>query len=293
VLEYALFSQGRPGVLVGSDGWLFSSEEFDYPFEREQAELALATNLAEIAEVSEQLGEGGVHLVVALVPAKARIYSERLGRYRFPQGPAERYERSLEVLRRSGVEAVDLLETLQRAGASDEVFLRTDTHWTPHGAAAAAEAVAGAITALGPFDWLHGTHFTTYHQGPRPLRGDLTGFLPLGPFYDAIGPADDLLVPTDTVAATEPNGDLFAEVDLPVTIVGTSYSEDERWNFAGALRQALGSDVLVAAQRGGGPYLPMVDYLAGEAYRSAPPDVVVWEIPVRYLSQEWSDGNED
>jgi alginate O-acetyltransferase complex protein AlgJ len=293
VLEYALFRQGRAGVLVGSDGWLFSSEEFDYPFDRERGERTLADNLAAIVDVGERLAADDARLVVALLPAKARLYPERMGRYRLPAGPAERYEQSLEALQRAGVVVtVDVLSTLERAKASSPVFLRTDTHWTPFGAAVAAEAVAGEITALGPFDWLHETPFVTRVAEPRPHRGDLTGFLPLGPLYEAIGPEDDRLLPTSTTSAGAANEDLFAEVDLPVTLVGTSYSEDERWNFAGALRQALGTDVLVTAQRGEGPYLPMLDYLQGDAYRAAPPEVVVWEIPERYLSEPLMGGDD-
>jgi alginate O-acetyltransferase complex protein AlgJ len=292
VLEYALFHQGRAGLLVGSDGWLFSSEEFDYPFDPELGERTLAGNLAAIAEVGERLAEDDIRLVVALLPAKARVYPERLGRYRLPAGPEERYEASLAALRRAGVPTVDLLSTLEWAKATNPVFLRTDTHWTPFGAAVAAEAVAAEITALGPFHWLHETPFVTRGAEPRPHRGDLAAFLPLGPFYDALGPKDDILLANTTTAAGGANGDLFAEVELPVTVVGTSYSQDERWNFAGALRQALGSDLLVAAQRGGGPYLPMLDYLQGDAYRSAPPKVVVWEIPERYLSEPLMGGDD-
>jgi alginate O-acetyltransferase complex protein AlgJ len=292
VVEYALFRQGRDGVLVGSDGWLFSSEEFDYPFDPEQGERTLAANLAAIAQVDARLADDDIRLVVALLPAKARVYPERLGRYRLPAGPAERYEQALQALRRGGVTTVDLLGALERAKASNRVFLRTDTHWTPIGAAVAAEAVAAEIAALGPFEWLHETAFATRPEEPRPHRGDLAGFLPLGPFYDAIGPEDERLVPLNTAPVSGAKSDLFAAVELPVTIVGTSYSQDARWNFAGLLRQALGSDVLVAAQRGGGPYLPMLDYLQGDAYRAAPPEVVVWEIPERYLTEPLMGGDD-
>jgi alginate O-acetyltransferase complex protein AlgJ len=293
VLEYALLREGRAGVLVGADGWLFSTEEFAHPADPARADSILSENLAAVAGADRLLAADGVQLVVALLPAKARLYPEQLGRYLLPAGPEARYRRSLNGLRELGVPVVDLLSPLEKAKeAGEPVFLRTDTHWTPHGAALAAEAIAEAIVELGNFDWIHGEEFATIRREPVPLRGDLTRFLPLGPFYQAIGPRDDLLRGRSTTT-DGPGNDLFAEVELPVTLVGTSYSADERWNFAGALRQELGAEVLVAAERGEGPYRPMIDYLAGAAYLSTRPEVVVWEIPERYLSAPLQEDGEE
>ncbi|MEX2540301.1 MAG: hypothetical protein WD314_00775 [Trueperaceae bacterium] len=293
VLEYALFRQGREGVLVGSDGWLYSSEEFEFPARAETAAAALSSNLGAAAAVQKRLADDGVDLVVALLPAKARLYPEHLGRYRLPAGPRSLYGQALAGLRAAGLSAVDLLEPLERAKSEQPVFLRTDTHWTPYGASTAAGAVAATIAGLGRYDWLGAVHFGSDRLDPSPYRGDLAGFLPLGPFYDPLGPEDDLLARRVTERSEGPGDDLFAAVELPVALVGTSYSQDDRWNFAGSLRKALGNDVLVAAQEGEGPYRPMLDYLQGDAYRSAKPEVVIWEIPERYLSQYWETEGTD
>jgi alginate O-acetyltransferase complex protein AlgJ len=69
-----------------------------------------------------------------------------------------------------------------------------------------------------------------------------------------------------------------------VALVGTSYSQDERWGFADALKVALGADVLNVAARGEGPFAPMRAYLEGETVVDVPPELVVWEIPERYLT---------
>lgn len=290
VLEYALFRQGREGVLVGSNGWLYSSEEFEFPARAETAAAVLMTNAEAAAAVRERLAEDGVELVVALLPAKARLYPEHLGRYRLPAGPRLRYSLALAEFRAAGITTVDLLQPLESAKLERPVFLRTDTHWTPYGARMAAEAIAAEVAGLDRFDWLDAVHFTSNRLDPRPYRGDLAGFLPLGPLYEPLGPEDDLLARRVTESTEGPSQDLFAAVELPVTLVGTSYSQDDRWNFAGSLREALGNDVLVAAQEGEGPYRPMIDYLQGDAYRSAKPEVVIWEVPERYLGQAWETG---
>lgn len=292
VLDYTLFKQGRAGVLVGKDGWLFSSEEFVYPASRGSAEELLRENSEAVAAVRDRLADDGVQLVVALLPAKARLYPEKLGRYRLPAGPEARYRSSLESFRAESIVTADLLEPLQQAKEAQAVFLRTDSHWTPFGARTAAEQVAAAVAGLGPFDWLGRTPYSHERAPPQPHRGDLAGFLPLGPLYEAIGPADDQLASHGSKASDGPGTDLFASTALPVALVGTSYSQDERWNFAGSLRQALGTDVLVAARKGEGPFGPMIDYLQSEAYRLAKPEVVIWEIPERFLVRSWSAARE-
>ncbi|MBX9755308.1 MAG: alginate O-acetyltransferase, partial [Pseudomonadaceae bacterium] len=78
-------------------------------------------------------------------------------------------------------------------------------------------------------------------------------------------------------------GDLFSDSQVPVALVGTSYSANPRWNFLGALRQALGSDVLNYAEDGHGPLLPMLKYLQSAGLKDSPPQLVIWEFPERYL----------
>ena len=77
---------------------------------------------------------------------------------------------------------------------------------------------------------------------------------------------------------------LFGEIVIPVTLVGTSYSGDPRWAFEDALRLELGLDVLNVAAEGEGPFEPMREYLRSEAISEVSPDLVVWEIPERYLT---------
>lgn len=293
VIEYTLFRQGRSGVLVGEDDWLYSREEFVYPAREADAAQNLAANLSEVARLDAKLHGQGVELVVALLPAKARIYPEHLGRYRLPAGPLGRYREALTGWRERGVTAVGLERPLLAAKVEGDVFLRTDTHWTPFGAAVAAAAVAEAVERRHSFPWLHDASFETRREEEVALRGDLAQFLPLGPLYETVGPPDDRLRLISTESTTSAGNDLFAAVEIPVVLIGTSYSEDDRWNFAGALRQSLGSDVLVAAERGRGPYAPMIEYLESEAFRSSPPEMVLWEIPERYLSERWSRGEED
>lgn len=89
---------------------------------------------------------------------------------------------------------------------------------------------------------------------------------------------------TDPVAGEAAGGEaLFADSDIPVGLVGTSYSANPNWNFVGALKEALRSDVVNYAEDGHGPILPMLKYLQTDAFKNTPPQVVIWEFPERYL----------
>lgn len=72
---------------------------------------------------------------------------------------------------------------------------------------------------------------------------------------------------------------LFADNEVPVALVGTSYSANPNWNFVGALKEALRSDVVSYAEDGHGPVLPMLSYLKSDAFKNSPPQVLIWEFP--------------
>jgi alginate O-acetyltransferase complex protein AlgJ len=86
-----------------------------------------------------------------------------------------------------------------------------------------------------------------------------------------------------TVGATESDEGLFDTLEIPVALVGTSYSATGVWNFDGALRDALEGDVLKVAEQGHGPFVPMEKYLSSPSIDDPRPQVVIWEIPERYL----------
>ncbi len=278
VLEYILLNEGREGVLVGSDGWLFTDEEVAF---YEDAAAETARKLRFIERARTQLAERDVALIVALIPDKSRVYAEHVGRP-LPSYTSARYEAFRAQLVAGGVLAPDLLTPLQNAKTETQVYLRTDTHWTPAGAEVAAATLAAALTDKG-IPGLFETEYKTETTGQRPYEGDLLTFLPLGVLQSRLGPPPDHLETRRTQAVTDAGGGLFGAQTVPVTLIGTSYSADDTWNFAGALQKELGADVLNLAAEGQGPLPPMRAYLDSTELRDTPPALVVWEIPERYL----------
>lgn len=263
---------------------MFTSEEFAYyPGEEERVERWIDY----VAAVDETLEGRGIDLVVVVVPAKARLYPEQLGRYEYPDYAQDRVDRFREGVLERGVPAPDLTEVYADASGAEEYFLRTDTHWSPAGTLAAARALEPSVTAALEAKGSPRTEFVWSRRGAEEFEGDLLTFLPLGPFMERFGPEPERVrtvevTEGESVSQDEPTG-LFEEVTIPITLVGTSYSAEELWNFDGAIKSVVNADVLNVATEGEGPFIPMAEWLESDAIEETPPDVVIWEIPERYL----------
>jgi len=268
-VRYAALGEVNDGAVPGRDGWLFTAEEFAEP--QETRDLA-----HDIAHARDTLAAMGVRLVPVIVPDKARIMRDKLPRGR-SEAFAGRYDRTLAVIGAAGLSAIDLRSAMTEASAS---FMRTDSHWSPAGTRAAAEAVATALADAG----LPETAFTTEVGDERPFEGDLLNFVDTGPWQSLVGPAAETIQTYETVAMDAGLGDLFGDVTIPVVLVGTSFSARTEFHFEGFLKQALGADVVNVAIEGQGPFVPMDRFLESDTIDQASPEVVIWEIPERYLS---------
>lgn len=275
---YRLFGEARPGAVVGRDGWLYTSEEFETaPTDARE----LRDKLRYVDQVRRELARGGAQLVVALIPAKARLYSSHLGGVRVPASKTPEYETFRRGLEAEGVIAPDLYAALRGVRDGPTLFFRTDTHWTPDGAGVAARAVASRVRALGLE--LPAGDFRAARAAPAIYPGDLLRYLP---GVDRPPSASDWVRARSTERVDSGGSGLLGDEGIAVTLVGTSYSAPSSanvWDFAGQLQQALGTEVLNAADQGRGPFLPMRDYLQSPERTSNPPRVVIWEIPERYL----------
>lgn len=280
---YTLFREGREGVLVGIHDWLYTSEEFDAP----RISAGVAETLHDVRAANAALSARGIRLIVAVVPAKARIYPENLGRYRWPQAQKAIYDQLILGLRAEGVAAVDLRPTLTSVKGRELAYFRTDTHWTPAGAEAAAQTLAAQIRAGSLLATPETVKVAASNSPAVAMDGDLMNFIPLGTALRGLGPKPDRLAqPVFTRAdsdAAASGGGLLGDTATPVILVGSSYSADERWGFADYLSKDLGVDVVNASEKGQGPFVPMQNLLAGTALNEAQPQLVVWEIPERYI----------
>jgi alginate O-acetyltransferase complex protein AlgJ len=287
-IDYTLFREGRPGVVIGADDWLYTDEEFNVA---DDARATFHANFARIAEVRAALETAGVALVAALVPAKARIYSEFLVDRKPAEPHVELYDELLARLAAEGIPTADLRTPLTDGKQQRQTYFRTDTHWTPWGARLAATEVARVthVSGLAPDD---DSDYETRVERTAAHRGDLCNFLPLAPYFTQLLPPRERIdiTRTDITRAqgaqksSPAAADLFGDSNLPnVVLVGTSYSANPLWNFAGFLKEALHTDVASYARAGAGPFQPMLAYLKSADFRDHRPHLVIWEIPERAL----------
>lgn len=283
-LQYRLLAEGRDGLVVGERGWFFTEQEFR-PYPRAQANLH--QHLQWMRSVHRHLADRGIDLVIALLPAKARIYSEHRGAHAPSPMHQTLYAQARGQLRSAGLVVPDLLGAMRQCKAHRPVFLKTDTHWTPAGADCVAESLAAdRRTQLSLADAVPEAYQTRLVETVRH-RGDLMRYLPLAPLFSSMLPPPESVPRIETAAQRQVSADsLFGQPDaVPVALVGTSYSADPLWHFTGALQQALGRDVVNFAEAGQGPFKPMARLLAGDDLQAAHPRLVIWEIPERYLVQ--------
>jgi alginate O-acetyltransferase complex protein AlgJ len=262
-----LFGEVSVGALMSDSGWLFTLEEFVTP-------VNAPDFVRELQQTKIALAEHGIRLIPVIVPDKARIMQTE---HSFPRTEAldARYDNALEAVTQLGLPSIDTRAALERLGHA--AYFRTDTHWTPEGAA----AVANKLTEALP-DVAVASTFETHISAHQALEGDLLAFAQTGAFAQWVGPKTEVQTLFETLNSAE-NLDLFADVDIPIVLVGTSFSARTDLHFDGFLKSALGLDVINLATEGEGPFAPMRRLLSDAAFEINPPQFVIWEIPERYI----------
>ena len=280
-LQYLLVGQVQLGVVIGRDRWLFSETEFKIEAD---FETALADNTNAVAAMIKTLNSHGIKSHVVIVPDKARVMQNFSPQ---PRAVAVqmRYQKLTTGLRDLDVSVIAPYDELHIAAAQEQVFLRTDTHWSAQGAILVAQTALDQIGALN----VGSASTQLVHSGTQLHDGDLYNFLDLGAFRTALG----FELETIDIYALKTKGetsaaDLFGDTKTQaadIHLIGTSYSQDVKWSFADALQAFSGLNVINYAQQGYGPIKPMQDYLDKVvAKKLTLPEFVIWEIPEKYMS---------
>ena len=89
----------------------------------------LTTNVATLADLQEKLAPEGISMSTILVPVAAQVLTDKLPAY----APMADYAAILQVLTDAGVDTVDVFSALS-AHSDENIYYRTDHHWTSLGA---------------------------------------------------------------------------------------------------------------------------------------------------------------
>ena len=123
-------------IVVGKDGWLFYTgdnnlriAEGTFPLSEEDMDAIIEGQ----TEVRDYLAKRDCEYYLILPPSKVSIYYEFLkGNYEVQTTPADEVEAYLKD--KTDVNVINLKNSLMSAKQSEQVFLKTDTHWNQLGA---------------------------------------------------------------------------------------------------------------------------------------------------------------
>ncbi len=121
-LDLAAGKRESGGVYICRDKYLM--EKFTAYSQKQ-----LAANAAALARLQATLAAEGIPMTAILVPAAAQVLTEKLPAF----APTADYAAILQVLADAGVDTADVLSALA-AHSGEDIYYRTDHHWTSLGA---------------------------------------------------------------------------------------------------------------------------------------------------------------
>jgi len=282
---------GGDKVLRGRGGWLFYRPGAEYLTARPPAGGSMVNDaLAAVRGFRDELDARGIRLMVVPVPNKESVYPDRTFRGGRPPAGALAPETAafLSGCRRAGIPVVDLFAEFRiaRAAGAPDLYLATDSHWTPAGLRIAVGEVARHLRApAGP---------SAYAVLPAPVRrtGDLVRMLQSPAIEAAVGAE---VVACERVVRAESGAPYADDPASDVLVMGDSflriYETDEPGGagFIAHLARALGRPVASLVNDGGGATLVRQDLVRRPRLLEGK-RVVVWafvERDLRLAAEGW------
>jgi alginate O-acetyltransferase complex protein AlgJ len=278
-------AQDAPPVVIGKNNdWLFTPYEFANPSDSADTQATI-----QLLEKASKLFESkGIALAVVIVPSKIRIHSEQLPADRPLDGyTASKYDNIIKSLNSSGVSTVNLNAPFMASphrNSDTPLFLRLDTHWSHTGSMLAAETVKATIEATPKLKAaLAATAEEKFalnwnKQKANQRARDLVRLLPA----NAQNYPPEQALTFKVAREKESQAGLLAGGDsVGITVIGSSFT-NKNAGYPDGLRYALQREVLdISIPVDQGPWVGMDAYLKDEAFKTAKPKLILWEIPER------------
>lgn len=221
-------SADENGVVQGKDGWLFLKEELEHLgssafYGPDVLKITKASKpefgdpLPAIVDFNNQLKERGIELVFMPIPPKALIYPDMLPGTVSAETAAELeqpYKKLYTELSTQGVQVLDLIPLFRAGRAKEQLYCKTDTHFSGSGLALVAETLSDKIQKT---DWYKGVAKKEYLRKPGDLsiHGDLSAMQKT----DALENVSLLFVTDAATGKAE-----LSDSDSPVLLLGDSHT---------------------------------------------------------------------
>lgn len=272
LVSVAAVAQESSTLLIrGKDGWLFP--RWGSLTAVDSAGIDNATTL--IGQANQVLAAKGIKLEILLLPDKVRFYQSKLpdGESMSPQ-VQQRYTMVLEKLKQVGITTLDgeaLLRKVQQSG--QDVFYRTDQHWTQAAADASAEATAEMIQRDVP--QLAGQPGTGMALG-APIKDRRYG--DLADLFLSVEEKKQLGRDTFNVRREAQSTSLLDDAPAPVHVTGHSMVQPY-FGFPQKLSNVLDRPVSLNWKPGNvGPWVMLLEYVESPAFKQHKPQVLVWQM---------------
>ncbi|RHJ87652.1 hypothetical protein [Parabacteroides sp. AM08-6] len=295
-----IFHTGNEKAIIAKDGWMFYDKDIFY---LTNGNIPIQNNLFQgntispsecIIDFSRQLKNQGIELVIMPIPVKPVLYPEKLNTT-YSQSEIlqnQGYTRFITELKEEGVSIFDpttILHSMKKSGK--DIFLKTDTHWTPEAMEKTAEALSDFLTNTVSIE--KGTYPYQKKTADIIQNGDIYTMLELKKTFSSFPPEK-----VTVHSILNSNGEFWQpSKNADILFLGDSFSniyslEGMGWGKVAGLAEHLSyflqqpidvirrndeasiatRKILEAEQKGGR------DRLAGKK-------VVIWEFAMRELTQ--------
>ena len=288
-----VFRLGNEKVIVGKDGWLFFSGDYEYLINpgflrKEKLHKRTLSGVQPdptkaIIDFNDQLKKRDIRLIVVPVPVKPMIYPDKL---RGAAGPLQNdsWRQFKAELEKHGVTVIDLAPAFSEMRKNGmEPYLKTDTHWTPEGMYLCAGMLANAANGTAP-------KAKPEKSSEATNLGDIAAMLKL--------PDCEKYFARETVK--NPHFAMKTNRSSDVLLLGDSFAnifslEAMNWGGDSGLAEALGYhlgrpvDAIVRNDAGAFATRKLLaDELKRGRDRLAGKKVVIWEFAIRELANgDW------
>lgn len=271
IISASALAQTSTMVIVGKDSWLFpgwgSLTTVDV--------AGVDSSVTLIQAARDALAKRGVQLVVLMLPDKTLFYSDKLpaGKVLSPEVRV-RYQTIQGKLTKAGIKTFDderVLRSLAEQG--QDVFYRTDQHWTQVAADASAVATAQLVKQVAPqLKGSPGSGMTLGADTTERRYGDMAELF--------LTPAQRTTIGREAfkVRKTSAGQSLIDDSLAPVHVTGHSMVQPY-FGFPQKLSQQLDRPVSVNWKPGNvGPWIMLMEYLESPDFKKNTPQVLVWQV---------------
>lgn len=193
-----IWGDGETSVYNGIEGWLFWSEStiWDSYLGRSDFSKGHLESLADLlSNLRSVSNDNGVAFAATIVPNKTSVYTEFVPKRFGEKSPRNFYDYFLQHLEIDGLNFVDVKQRLVNLKSQNQVYFKTDTHWTFRGAYEGYRALVDSLKLQEPsLDILYEQDLKKEFR--QKFSGDLSGF-------------DGVVVSEDVLDITEPRVEGF------------------------------------------------------------------------------------